>query len=824
MDDPWGSPWASTDNANAPSTSPSKNIIEPPPPAFLSTPSNLNLPSSQSAWLDDDAFGDWASPDPGQATNASPWTWGNEATPIEGLTPSYEPKPRRKSSTPRWPRSRSPSPGLRPPITPNIAPHSASLAQPSPDPWANHVSTYTKDDPEPLADLPHIPDVPPVTHEQSEVGVGLKDTPNAFEKGFTAHETIRTQFAEPLAEPIQEYLQFSETPIFDRFPTTHERVRDTAQSSGSASASSVNGDENDEDDENDENDELPEARHADSPITSIEDNVLPKATQRKASGKVLELVEMYDGIAKRTTDIPERAPSLQRSVSRDLDVGQEDLSGHEFNKDGRIEGNQGLQGSRDTSESTQEEPFDEGSNAAQESVDNGRPTRPDHESFKVDLQNLEHLLPDTSMDASISPEDVPDRVIQDSFASISERKMWYRLSRHESLRKHNAGDDDNYVRVNWANSTLRQDTLKTVRRWIEEDSFGGRPFRGGLARTAGGKSFGWDATTAASPVDLDRVFGRKAKRRAPVHRPTHSIGALPSLSATPILPDTTGGMPALGQGNGNWQDLATFGWSSGPGDIKSTTGTAMQKPRAAGIPLPLAFTGFDNTPKSHASLPAFIKPIAPTPLPAVRATSLEEVDDADADAEDDDWGDMVSPTTAEATDSTSLPKTSWDSFSTNPLADVTSMPPPGGSLTNHPDADALRTGNNKENDSRNKSGVWDFGNVISSPAPASTSSAAAGLPQSQDGPLSPSISTYTFRPASTVKRPPSLSIAATLTGQLDPTQSTNKTGISAGGPVETPRITGRQTPSTAQPNTSNEDCDLVQQFMHGLPDLSYMLK
>ncbi|KXH52840.1 hypothetical protein CSIM01_12454 [Colletotrichum simmondsii] len=732
MDDPWGSPWASTDNTNAPSTSPSKTIIEPPPPAFLSTPSNLNLPSSQSAWLDDDAFGDWASPDPGQATNASPWTWGNDATPIEGLTPSYEPRPRRKSSTPRWPRSRSPSPGLRPPITPNTAPHSAPPSQPSPDPWANHVSTYTRDDPEPLADLPQIPDVPPLVLEQAQIGLGLTNTPNAFEKEFIAHTPITTQFAEPLADPSQEYLQFSDTPIFDRFPTTPKHDHDVAHSSASASASSDN---------DDEHDEQTGARHADSPITSIEDNALPKPAQRKASGKVLELVEMYDGIAKRNTDSPERAPSLRRSVSRGPDIGSGDLPCQGTTKDDLAEEDQEETESRDTLEPTAKESLDKGSNAEEETPKIDKPTRPDHEPFKVDLQHLELLLPDVPLDASVSPEDVPDRVIHDSFVSISERKMWYRLSRHESLRKHNAGDDDNYVRINWTNSTLRQETLKTVRRWIEEDSFGGRPFRGGLARNAGGKSFGWDATTTASPVDLDRVFGRKAKRKASIHRPTHSISGLPSLSAAPILPGSTGSTPAMGQSNDNWEGLATFGWSSGPGDIKPPSGTTMQKPQATGIPLPLAFTGFDNAP-------------------------------------------------------------------------------------NHPGADALRTGNNKENDSRNKSGLWDIGNVISSPAPASTISAAAGVPQSQDGPLSPSESanTYTFRPASTVKRPANISIAATLNDPPDPLLS-GITGVSAGGPAETPRTTGFQTPSTAQPpKTSTEGYDFVQQFVRELPDLSYMLR
>ncbi|GKT52139.1 uncharacterized protein ColSpa_12320 [Colletotrichum spaethianum] len=801
MDDPWGSPWATTDATTAPSTSPSKNILEPPPPAFLSTPNNLNIPSSQSAWLDDDAFGDWSSPDPGQATNASPWTWGNEAAPIEGLAPSYE--PRRKSSTPKWPQSRSASPGLRHPITPNTA----SPCQPSPDPWANHVSAYTRDEPEPLARLPQIPDVPPLVLEPPQVGLGLTNPPDAFEQDFVAHEPATTQFADPMPDPTREQLQFSDTPILDRFPVAVKQDNEAAPSSASASS-----------EDGDDNDEALDARHADSPITSIEDNTTPRATQRKPSGKVLELVEMYDGIAKRRTVTPERVVP-RRSASREPGhtVGEVRDQGNET--DGRLETEK--EGPpHDSTDSDSVDLLNDSNAATRHADETPRSVRPDHDPFEVDLGKLDLLLPDTLKEVPEPPEDVSDRIIHDSFTSISERKMWYRLSRTESLRKYNAGDDENYVRINWTNSTLRLETLKTVRRWIEEDSFGGRAFRGGSVRKAGGKSFGWDATTAASPVDLDRVFGRKQKRQASFHRPRHSMGGLPSLSTVSMIPGSTGNTPVSAQANGNWEGLAAFGWSSGTDDTKAAAAEAKaSKPSAPGIPLPLAFTGFDNKPKSHASLPAFIKPIAPTP-PTTNATSLQKENVED---DEDEWGDMVSPTTAEETDSTSLPKTSWDSFSTNPLPDVTSIPPSDGFNTSNPDPDVLRTGNKDGGDFRNKSALGDIGSVIS-PAPTSTPPAAAGLPHSQDGSFSPSASTYTFRPASSVKRPANISIAATLSDPLAPLTSA-KTGVSAGGLVEPPPLTtSLYTPSTAQPPNSTEDIDLVHRFVRSLPDLSYMLR
>ncbi|KAJ0159329.1 hypothetical protein CTA2_9912 [Colletotrichum tanaceti] len=813
MDDPWGSPWATTDITTAPSTSPSKDILEPPPPAFLSTPNNLNIPSSHSAWLDDDAFGDWASPDPGQAGNPSPWTWGNEAAPIEGLTPSYE--PRRKSSTPKWPRSRSPSPRRRPTLTPNTA----SPSQPSPDPWANHVSTYTRNEPEPLAQLPQIPDVPPLVLEAAHVGLGLSNHPNASEQDRFAHKPTATQFAEPMLDSIQEQLQFSDTPIFDRFPAVDGQAGDTGPSSASAPS-----------EDGDDNEEAQDARHADSPITSIEeDSAAPNVSQRKASGKVLELVEMYDGIAKRTTKTPELIAS-RRSTSREPKATAQEARDWATEVDDLPETEKATPPHNSTESDPDNLPED-GNEVAGQVDEQDKPRRPDHDPFETDLGNLDKLLPDASLDGPESPEHVPDRIIHDSFTSISERKMWYRLSRNESLRKYNAGDDENYVRINWSNSTLRQDTLKTVRRWIEEDSFGGRAFRGGSTRNAGsGKSFGWDATTAASPVDLDRVFGRKQKLKATVHRPTHSVGGLPSLSTAPMVPTSAVNTSVSSKRpNDTWEGDAIFGWSTEAdgGATKAKPEGEASNPPGPRIPLPLAFTGFDNKPGSHASLPAFMTPMAPTPR-VVSATTVKE-EESEEKEEDDEWGDMVSPTTAEDTDSTSIPKTSWDSFSTNPLPDATTTSSSNSFTVKKHDPDGLRAGNNNdEHDSRDKSGLEDIGSVIS-PTPASTprpaaAVAAAGVLQSQGGISSPPASTYTFRPASAAKRPANMSIAATVTDPLAPLTSV-KTDVSARGlVVVTPLRTGPDTPSTAQPQTGAEDFALVQHFVRNLPDLSYMLR
>ncbi|KAF6828521.1 hypothetical protein CMUS01_08550 [Colletotrichum musicola] len=812
MDDPWGSPWATTDSPAPPSSSPSKTILEPPPPAFLSTPNNLTVPSSQSPWIEDDAFGDWASPDPAQAGGASPWTWGNDAAPIEQLTPSYE--PRRKSSTPKWPRSRSASPGFRAPITPS----SISPGHLSPDPWANHVPSLTKDDPEPIAHLPQIPDVPPLRLEDGPLDLESHSPKQIIEEYNITDEPATLQFSEfseSIPEPAPKSLDQTDAAEPEPKPIPQAFEKDDGPSPSSASTTSH------------EDEELPDTRHADSPITSIEDNPLPKNLRRKPSSKVQELVEMYDGISRRTIVTPE-PPSTRRSASRDPEADVTKSSTND-SKDTDSEDDEPAAGhtSSDSAEPVVEDPADDLADVSQEWEEERKSTRPDHEPFEVDLTKLDELVPEPALDDPRDAGEVSDRIITDSFTDISERKMWYRVSRHESMRKYNVGDDENYVRITWSNSTMRTETMAIVRRWMEEDSMGGRAFRGGLAGKTGGKFFGWDSTTESTPVDLDRVFGRKTKRQASMHRPTHSIGALPSLKTVPMIPGSKESTPASAQAKDNWEGLATFGWSSGAGDAKPAQETKQPERTTFKKPLPLGFSGFDNTPKSHASLPAFTsKPMIP-PTPVVDTTNNNK-EDVDED-EDDEWGDMVSPTTGDATDTASIPKTSWDSFSTNPLPDGGVVLPASseGASVRNSIADGLGSGNKTTEEG--KSGGRDIGGVIS-PAPASTAAAPADAPQSQAKPearlaQSPA-STYTFRPSSTVKRPPNISIAATPDDPPAPSEAgqDGKAGLSAGGLLDTPLTTGLETPSTAQPRNSTDEAGIVQQIVLNLPDLTYMLK
>jgi hypothetical protein len=98
---------------------------------------------------------------------------------------------------------------------------------------------------------------------------------------------------------------------------------------------------------------------------------------------------------------------------------------------------------------------------------------------EVDSSLMAQLFPFPSI--SDGPADAPDAPLH----STSTRKAWYRLTRKQTLREFNAGgDENNYVRVTWANSRFRLDVNKIVARWTNEDRTSGRG-------PAGRAAFNW---------------------------------------------------------------------------------------------------------------------------------------------------------------------------------------------------------------------------------------------------------------------------------------------------------------------------------------------
>ena len=335
------------------------------------------------------------------------------------------------------------------------------------------------------------------------------------------------------------------------------------------------------------------------------------------------------------------------------------------------------------------------------------------EPYAVDIAEIDALFSSFPVHATTPRADdadldafIPDGyILDDSFTNIAERRVWYRIARHGSSRKHNAGGgidaasdaDANYRPVTWATSTTRLDTVKIVRRWMEEDSFTGKPTLGAGLYSGGGGArginmFGWDS--AAEPVTLDQVFKRPAAKsgdgdKARGH--THSR----TMSNTPPAASSAAAASAFGWGSdapvsrapreaplrhavrhsvhfGGFPSLGSFG----EGDHNVWAAAAENTGKAVSPTRPSFDSGFGSgsgsgsnarTTPSLGSLPPPPKLVSrPSPLsistviakPDVGPDEKGQGQDGSADDDDDDddeWGEMVMSPTAGESSGAALP-------------------------------------------------------------------------------------------------------------------------------------------------------------------------
>ena len=242
----------------------------------------------------------------------------------------------------------------------------------------------------------------------------------------------------------------------------------------------------------------------------------------------------------------------------------------------------------------------------------------------------------------------------DPIFSTSARKAWYRLTRKQTMREFNHGDnDDNYIRVNWTNSRVRSDVHKTVARWAREDRISGT---GPGARA----SFYWDTSAPAEPTT---PFG---------HSRTQS-----SVPTTKTALPARQSLPPLATNNS-----AAFDWSSSasadpwkiesPAPLSSSTPPALKNPivaklqRQEGRAVSVDLTARQSEQPmhkrtlttSHTTPQALIIPPPSSPSPSQTSakipesrTGLDVLDsspiptagavDLPVEDDDDEWGEMV---------------------------------------------------------------------------------------------------------------------------------------------------------------------------------------
>lgn len=523
MDNPWGSPWA--DEAESPSTNTTftKQIETPRPKTPAQAPSLAFQQSTTSPWDDiggdngDNDFGDWAEM-PSEKSNTDfgldveNGGWNGAINNDQGLGHQKD-----SGFSISWNDERPIENTLpEPKSDPSPLPNAEGISRlPSPDPWSYEQETSTS----PKKDISK-------EEGSEEDAVPIK----TLERGFQS-EVVRSDSAIELL-PESEDVAPSST------AAQHEKIEEDKKSQEALkvapdvvvkeepSTSNENGPPSSRPSSSPSDRSQHDEIFAESPRTSFDEE--PKQRPqipRKVSSKVQELVEHFDTIAKK-----EDAPVLTSTkATKDDSDGQDTEKAEEPNCQEEHAGDIESEDD-DFGDFGDFEEFEEGQSGNEAMVGQSEIMAT---SIKVDIEQPSTGIakkdygpttwnPDTSLLGNIYPDlkegtvperiFIPDNIPHDSFTSTEERKIWYRVSRYGPMRQHNTGDDENYVRVNWKKSKVRDETLKIVARWIEEDRISGRVVLGGGSKA--GSIFGWNEKSA-KPASISAAFAeRKPKTKA----------------------------------------------------------------------------------------------------------------------------------------------------------------------------------------------------------------------------------------------------------------------------------------------------------------------
>ncbi|KAL2263569.1 hypothetical protein VTK26DRAFT_6217 [Humicola hyalothermophila] len=616
MDYPWGSPWAIPDSDKyQKQASPVKSELTPPPHAVLSASSSPRVPapSEQSPWAgDDEEFGGWAI----TLDTSTQDEWGGEWRESRASLGS---NPRDHGLGTESPVAAT---GALATPRPSDAP---TFPQPSPDPWAgvlnNEIST------------PRLV-VDPASPVDASMGLSESEKDCLDAATDPGWDTAEAKIVEDQTTSSDERGRVSSESASVESPREQEPPVSPCnkEERTSVESSAPSGDNTDHEDE-----------RQNSPLTSIDEEVrIRRPISRKTSGKVQELVDKFDGLARAASQ--DRAPPSGARSTSPLSVTKHDdqddaVSFGEFedvdeDKSPAIPRRSASAPSGEESSATDatSDPPQQLSVAPAVSVSPIAKFGPIH--FAVDSALVEKLFDSViSGAASIDPQadqEVPDHIITDTFTEISERKTWYRISRYGSSRRHDAGDDESYRRVAWHSSTVHDEAIKIVRRWMEEDSIAGRVSLGGGVSKTQKNMFGWNSS--AEPVALDAVFGKKKthSRASSLQYGNHASLETSETPAKRPLRSQTSGSPGPA--------VASFGWSSnpplaepdttitvpGPADGAASTQTEVHTPQIPGAPGPSIVGGK----QTNAVTTSLLDSAAP------------QYNHADED--DDEWGEMVS--------------------------------------------------------------------------------------------------------------------------------------------------------------------------------------
>jgi hypothetical protein len=733
MDDPWGSPWADEVQLTHSNKTPVKEDDDLARPTTLTTTikassSALRQQTNTSPWedvsveRDDNEVGKWADvpTKAGVGLDGAIDGWVGDISDTADNNLHKSPMPVNDGFKLRW---NDASLAQEEPVA-HLAPSLLTTAvevvrQPSPDPWGfgelssprtDVHDTYEGAQEEDVKSNATIVDLD-MQESASAEHKTQGSTPKLLDNLLDTNEAVeldlnynnKPESNANLAKSAQ--FQENELPLSDSAinPVRLSITQDADPTSSRPSSAPSDGSRHDD-------------TFVESPRTSLDDEPKRIQTMRQAS-KVQELVEHFDTLAKR-----EETPGLEDGRisaaggstygpnNRLEDVDNEDEGGNE--QDEETDANMQNESEDSDDDFGDFGDFEEGQSDANKTVaartdleavvappstnpkpitkraksgtpKDGIPISHGPVEFIPNISLLDKMYPELQDDPTPEKIFIPDVIPHDSFSSTEERKMWYRVSRYGPMRKHESGDDENYVRVNWVKSQVREETLKVVARWIEEDRISGRVVLGGGSKA--GSMFGWN-DSKSTPASIAVAFAERNPRKK-----KESVGSFPITEIPREWPKGLVRERSISKGRSTSKPRrrssikpvrgtedaapgkvdapvpagADFGWSSEKtfANLQSSTSPSQSSHKVSGsisrivsvskpsspaphIPLKSKHASIKSVSKTSDLVPQSVFPASksdtiippPSPKSAIPDSTLAK---AEIDA-DDDWGEMIS--------------------------------------------------------------------------------------------------------------------------------------------------------------------------------------
>ncbi|KFY82202.1 hypothetical protein V500_10735 [Pseudogymnoascus sp. VKM F-4518 (FW-2643)] len=553
----------------------------------------------------------------------------------------------------------------------------------------------------------------------------------------------------------------------------------------------------------------------DSPHTPPDGESLPIPGETKDTSKVKELVQLFDGLAVESPSAPEGRGDEDFPLASSEQTPEEPSPAETEDEFGDFEDGVSFvsasAGSDEPDVSTDAPTSVQPSKAAEEPIISRPVERRTFErgsiKFDIDKSIVDRLYSDKEVSpesTNYGPSDI-DNPIADSLLTVEQRKVWYRISRYGTMRKHNSGNDDAYVRMGWQHSKVREKTLDIVHKWMEEGRLGAGMALGGVGRVEAMFSWGkpgqapnTEALHIARKASQSKVRQQPALHTSPPRKSTHdvkpvhkrqksSVSSIKSIVSSPVEPSPR------------------FSWSTA-------------QPTSPDPATAITSASSDSHPESFRQEPAAAPP----------APELVKEDIPKANDDDDEWGEMVaSPATPNFPDLPSLPPLSQGNGQSKTTPDLSHVAMSKNHVGKHfrnaslgsQASSSISEKPFKMDDfvpkASNRSSLGDLSKLTSrsedpwanadfsffeSPSTAPTSVPASKPPS------------YTSKPSPFASKP--IPVAPKATPVLNNTKAIEPT------PPQAPSAS----PVGQKSKAELEQDRIVRDIINGLPDLSYMLR